>query len=188
MYRVVNLIFVLVLLTFADRIIYNEQYFQNPSGRLWGKKAWRWLFINNYYIYHTLYAPEAVRLVPARYQSYHCYSINNLLSMEKIKKKCINPNNLFNSQQFGFSQIVVAGTGKNVFISGQVAWDENFKIIGKGDLAIQTDKSLANLAAAINLAGGTLDDIVMLRIYIVNYKKEDGSVINKGLKKYFGTL
>jgi enamine deaminase RidA (YjgF/YER057c/UK114 family) len=108
--------------------------------------------------------------------------------MEKIKKKCINPNNLFNSQQFGFSQIVVAGTGKNVFISGQVAWDENFKIIGKGDLAIQTDKSLANLAAAINLAGGTLDDIVMLRIYIVNYKKEDGSVINKGLKKYFGTL
>ena len=107
--------------------------------------------------------------------------------MEKIKKKCINPNDLFNSQQYGFSQIVVAGTGKNVFISGQVAWDENLKIIGKGDLTKQTEKSLDNLKAAVNSAGGTLDDIVLLRIYIVNYKKEYGLVINQGLKKYFGT-
>jgi enamine deaminase RidA (YjgF/YER057c/UK114 family) len=107
--------------------------------------------------------------------------------MGKINKKCINPPDLFSSRQYGFSQIVVAGTGKNVFISGQVAWDENFKITGKEDLAIQTEKSLDNLKSAINSAGGTMDDIVMLRIYIVNYKREYGSIINQSLKKYFGT-
>ena len=105
-----------------------------------------------------------------------------------MKKQCLNPGELFNSTQFGFSQIVVSSPGRMIFISGQVAWDENMNICGKGDLEIQTQKAIDNLKIAIESAGGKLEDIVMLRLYKVDYKAEDGNVINAILKKNFGTV
>lgn len=102
-------------------------------------------------------------------------------------KKCINPKELFNSTQYGFSQIVVSDPGKIVFISGQVAWDENEDIVGGNDLRIQTQKAIDNLKTAIESAGGSLENIVMLRIYKVDYEKKDGAIINEILKKNFGT-
>ncbi len=103
-----------------------------------------------------------------------------------MNKKCINPKELFNSVQYGFSQIVVCDPGKMVFISGQVAWDENFNIIGENDLKIQTQKAIDNLKIAMESAGGTLENIVMLRIYKVNYKSEQGAIISEILRKNFG--
>lgn len=104
-----------------------------------------------------------------------------------MKKKHINPATLFDSIQFGFSQIVVSPPGKMVFISGQVAWDKNRNIVGKGNLAQQTEQSLINLKTATEAAGGTLADIVMLRIYIVNFQQTEGAIISQTLKNYFGT-
>jgi 2-iminobutanoate/2-iminopropanoate deaminase len=104
-----------------------------------------------------------------------------------MKRETINPKSLFDSRQYGFSQIVISNPGKIVFISGQVAWDENLNIIGENDLATQTQKSLHNLEIAIKAAGGTLENIVMIRIYKVNYQKEDGPIINQILKNNFGT-
>lgn len=103
-----------------------------------------------------------------------------------MKKECFNPINLFDSRPYGFSQIVVTDPGKMVFISGQVAWDENLQITGNGDLEKQTEKSVLNLKVAMEAIGGKLENIVMLRIYKVNYQKEDGPAINRILKKYFG--
>ena len=103
-----------------------------------------------------------------------------------MKKECINPRSLFDSSQYGFSQIVVSEPGKIVFISGQVAWDENLNIIGINDLAKQTQKSIDNLKIAIEAAGGSLKNIVMLRIYKVNFHKTDGPVISQILKDNFG--
>ena len=104
-----------------------------------------------------------------------------------MSKRAVNPKELFDSTAYGFSQITISDPGKHVFISGQVAWDENFKIVGENDLEIQTRKALDNLKTAVESAGGTLEDIVMLRIYKVKYKKGDGPVINKLLKESFGT-
>lgn len=102
-------------------------------------------------------------------------------------KKSITPDALFDSRPYGFSQIVIAEPGKMIFISGQVAWDENMNIVGEGNLATQTEKSLQNLKTAVEVAGGTLEDVVMLRIYKVDYQREDGPIINELLRKYFGT-
>ena len=96
-----------------------------------------------------------------------------------MNKTCLNPKGLFNSTDFGFSQIVVSQPGKIVFISGQVAWDENRTILGKGDLKIQTRKAFENLKLAIKTAGGNLSHITMLRLYIVNYQQADGGMPNK---------
>lgn len=74
-----------------------------------------------------------------------------------------------------------------IFISGQVAWDENQQIVGVNDLAKQTQQSLDNLETALEAAGATLEHVVMLRIYKVNYQKEDGAIISQVLKAKFGT-
>ncbi len=102
-------------------------------------------------------------------------------------RQAINPDGLFDSTQYGFSQVIIAQPGNPVFISGQVAWDENLNIVGKNDLKTQTQKAIDNLNIAINSVGGTLDNIMMLRIYKVNYVQEDGPVINTILKENFGT-
>jgi len=41
---------------------------------------------------------------------------------------------------------------------------------------------------AIKAAGGTLENIVMLRIYKVNYQPADGAIITQILKDTFGTV
>lgn len=98
-----------------------------------------------------------------------------------------NPPMLFDSAQYGFSQVVISNPGKFVFISGQVAWDEKMNIVGKNDLGVQTQKAIDNLSIAIESAGGTMENIMMLRIYIVNYKHGDGPIINAVLRETFGT-
>ncbi len=103
-----------------------------------------------------------------------------------MDKKCINPKELFPSVQYGFSQIVVCNPGKMVFLSGQVAWDENMNIVGANDLRIQTQKAIDNVKIAIESAGGTLANVVMLRIYKVDYKSGDGDIISEILKQNFG--
>ncbi len=105
-----------------------------------------------------------------------------------MNKTYLNPPELFNSTDFGFSQIVVSEPGKLVYISGQVAWDEKREIAGKGDLETQVQKSNDNLALAMQKAGGQLSDIVMLRIYVVNYTEAAGTIVGEALRRNFGTI
>ncbi len=104
-----------------------------------------------------------------------------------MNKAYLNPTSLFNSTQFGFSQIVIADPGKLVFLSGQVAWDADGQIVGQGDLEKQTRQTFSNIKTAIETAGGTLKDIVMLRIYVVHLTDDKSAVIGPILKEYFGT-
>lgn len=102
-----------------------------------------------------------------------------------MSKTTLNPVTLFNSLQYGFSQITI-GQGQNlVTISGQVGWDENASIVGPGDLRTQTNKAFANLDIAIQAAGGTLADILSLRIYIVAEVMDDTTSIRDALLHHF---
>lgn len=102
-----------------------------------------------------------------------------------MPKQYVNPSNLFQSQQYGFSQIVKVTGGTTVYFSGQVGWDENESLTGSGDLAAQTHGAFQSLKKAVEAAGGQMRDIVSLRIYIVNYKRETGGPISQGLLKFF---
>ena len=105
-----------------------------------------------------------------------------------MPKEYINPDNLFPSLQHGFSQIVAACGGKMVFISGQTAWDVRKKIVGGDSLLEQARQALRNVQAAIEATGGTLEDIVSLRIYIVNYQPENAEPISIALREFFSSL
>lgn len=101
-----------------------------------------------------------------------------------MSKAYLNPDDLFPSQQYGFSQIVTAERGRLVFISGQVAWNENEEFIGD-DLGTQTREALHNVERAMIAAGGTLDDVVSLRIYIRNDQIADDRLVSEALKEFF---
>src|SRR5439155_429355 len=95
-----------------------------------------------------------------------------------MPKEYINPNSLFPSLPHGFSQVVIASGRTMVFISGQTAWDGRKKIVGEENLLEQTRQALRNVAVAMEAAGGTLEDVVALRIYIVNYQAEIGGAVD----------
>ena len=72
-----------------------------------------------------------------------------------------------------------------MFLSGQTAWDANKQIVGGMDLGEQTRQALCNVRSAVEAAGGTMADVVSLRIYIVNYKPENAAAIGAALREFF---
>ena len=92
-----------------------------------------------------------------------------------MPKQCVNPATLFSSVGHGFSQVVVASGARTVFISGQTAWDANKRIVGL-NCAEQARQALLNVRIAVEAAGGSLEDIVSLRIYIVRIDENVGAV------------
>src|SRR5690349_20018618 len=55
--------------------------------------------------------------------------------------------------------------GNHIYLSGQVALDSNGDVVGKGDLVAQTRKCFENIRDLLNLAGGSLNDLVKLTTY-----------------------
>jgi enamine deaminase RidA (YjgF/YER057c/UK114 family) len=102
-----------------------------------------------------------------------------------MSKEHINPETLFPSVRLGFSQLVTARGGKTVYISGQTAWDAEKRIVGGKDLGEQTRQALRNIRIAVEAAGGTMADVVSVRIYVVNYKREDAGPIGKAMIEVF---
>ena len=104
-----------------------------------------------------------------------------------MPKEYINPTNLFPSLPHGFSQVVIASGKKLVFVSGQTAWDAQKNIVGGDSVLEQARQAFRNLETAMKAAGGTLKDVVALRIYVVDYQAESGTAVGTALKEFFST-
>ena len=102
-----------------------------------------------------------------------------------MPKEYLNPDSLFPSLEHGFSQIVAASRGKTIYISGQTAWDTHKQVVGGRDLGQQARQALRNVQTAVEAAGGTLVDIVALRIYIVNYRPDQAEAVAGALGEFF---
>ncbi len=100
----------------------------------------------------------------------------------------IQPEGLFPSARLGFSQVVTSPPGKLVFISGQVAWDENMKIVGGDDVGAQAEAALANVGRALEAAGAGPRHVTSVRVYIVGYQPEDAAKIGAPFARFFEGL
>jgi enamine deaminase RidA (YjgF/YER057c/UK114 family) len=63
--------------------------------------------------------------------------------------------------------IAVSGAVKTVYIGGQDAIDASGAIVGKGDLAAQTEQILANVQACLAAAGAGMEHVVKWNVLIV---------------------
>ncbi len=83
-----------------------------------------------------------------------------------------------------FSQATVAeAKGRLVFISGMTARRPDGSIAGIGDIEAQTRQVCENIKAAVEAAGGTLDDICRVDVYVRNM--EHFEAIHKVRAEYF---
>ena len=102
-----------------------------------------------------------------------------------MPKEYVNPNSLFPSLPHGFSQVVIASGRKIVFVSGQTAWDTQKNIVGGDSVLEQARQAFRNLEKAMEAIGGTLKDVVALRIYVVDYQAESGIAVGIALREFF---
>ena len=98
------------------------------------------------------------------------------------------PAGIFDSRGYGFAQVAIVPTpfGNAVHVSGQVAWDADENIVGAGDIGRQLEKSLENLANALESVGASLDQVGALRLYIRQSHMHEGKAVSGALKAVFG--
>jgi 2-iminobutanoate/2-iminopropanoate deaminase len=83
-----------------------------------------------------------------------------------------------------FSQAtMIEARGRLVFISGLTARRADGTIAGVGDIEAQTRQVCENLKAAAEAAGGTIDDICRVDVYIRNMEQFDA--IHRVRREYF---
>src|SRR2546430_13290197 len=83
-----------------------------------------------------------------------------------------------------FSQaIAIEAKGKLVFISGMTSRRADGTIAGVGDIEAQTRQVCENLKAAVEAAGGTMDHICRVDVYVRNMEHFDK--IHKVRPEYF---
>ncbi|MER7684229.1 RidA family protein [Streptomyces sp. NPDC097610] len=63
---------------------------------------------------------------------------------------------------------VVLGTGRFVAVSGQLALDEDGKLVGAGDAAAQARQVFENLRRCLAAAGATFEDVVKLTFFVTD--------------------
>jgi enamine deaminase RidA (YjgF/YER057c/UK114 family) len=78
---------------------------------------------------------------------------------------------------------MIEATGRFVFISGMTARRVDGTIAGLGDISAQTRQVCENLKSAVEAAGGTLDDICRVDVYVRNMEHFDA--IHKVRAEYF---
>ena len=83
-----------------------------------------------------------------------------------------------------FSQATtIEATGRLVFVSGMTARRADGSIAGVGDVREQTRQVCENVKAAVEAAGGTLDDVCRVDVYVRNM--EDFAKIHEIRAQYF---
>ena len=70
-----------------------------------------------------------------------------------------------------------------IWVSGQLAFDENEQFVGKGDMKAQTEQCMKNIERYLNDLGGSLSDVVQVTVFVKNMDELAG--IHEVRLKYF---
>lgn len=84
-----------------------------------------------------------------------------------MKKLFINPPG--SPAPKNYHHTVAVEGGRTIYLSGQVAFDEERRIIGGDDVIEQTRQAMRNLRSAVEAGGGRISDLVQITTHVVNY-------------------
>lgn len=80
--------------------------------------------------------------------------------------------------------IKVSG-GSLILVSGQVAWDAEGRVVGKGDIRAQARQAFENLKRVYAEGGATLADIIKMTIYLTDLAHR--RAVREVRSEYLGT-
>jgi len=99
-------------------------------------------------------------------------------------RTAINPPNLPNTTQYGYSQANVVAPGTRLlFVAGQVGWLDG----GTNDFNSQVDRSFANLSAVLAASGSTPADVVRITLLIVDHDPARLAYLVQKRRAFFGS-
>ena len=104
----------------------------------------------------------------------------------------INPLGL--EKPVGYAHVAKITSGKLAYIAGQAPFDENGKVVGKGDFVAQFRQVMRNLKLAVEGAGGKPTQIAVMTMYVTNVqafldnKKPAGEAYTKVFGKHFPAI
>jgi enamine deaminase RidA (YjgF/YER057c/UK114 family) len=103
-----------------------------------------------------------------------------------MNKKIINPPTL--APPKGFNHGILVTGGQLLFLAGQDASDVEGRIVAPGDLVAQLEQVLLNLKAVVEAAGGNMQDIVKLNIFVRDRADYVAKLkpLGKVFRAYFG--
>jgi len=81
-----------------------------------------------------------------------------------MEKTIINPPTL--APLVGFSHGILVTRGRLLFLAGQTGSNADGQIVAPGDLVAQYEQTLRNLQTVVETAGGKMQDITKLNIFI----------------------
>jgi 2-iminobutanoate/2-iminopropanoate deaminase len=67
-----------------------------------------------------------------------------------------------------FSSGIEAPVGRTVYVSGQVSMDAEGNVVGEGDIKLQTETVLEHVKTVVEEAGGGMEDIVKVTVFILD--------------------
>jgi enamine deaminase RidA (YjgF/YER057c/UK114 family) len=109
-----------------------------------------------------------------------------------VSKAIINPPTL--SSPRGFNHGILVTGGRLLFLAGQDGSDAEGRIVAPGDLVAQFAQVLRNLQAVVEEAGGAMQDIVQITIFVHDcaaYRanlKPLGTVFRSFFGSYYPTM
>lgn len=98
-------------------------------------------------------------------------------------KKALNPPELANSLQYGYSQATVTSAGARlIHVAGQVGISDT----GPNDFESQVDRAFDALLATLNVAGARAEDVLKITLLIVDHDAEKLAYLVEKRKAVFG--
>src|SRR5829696_2512008 len=82
----------------------------------------------------------------------------------------INPQGLHTPPTY--HHIAIARGSRIVFLSGQVAFDENGTLVGEGDVVAQAEQAYRNVATALAGVGASVEHVAKLTTFVVGHRPE----------------
>ena len=87
-----------------------------------------------------------------------------------MPKKVLRPKNLSFQPRPTYPYSPGASAAGWIFTAGQVAWNDKGKLVGRGDVRVQTRQVLGNIKSILKKGGASLSDVLKCNVYLADMR------------------
>ena len=100
-----------------------------------------------------------------------------------MRRQYLNPKELYDPRFFTHA-VAIQGDARLVYVSGQVSYDRDGIVVGKGDLRAQCEQVFRSLTHSLRAAGALWADVIKMNGYMVGIQPEAVNVYREVRSRY----